>query len=469
MCKAEKSKVNLVSFELSPEWDNIAKSYIDNPKARIKSVNDLIQLVCGTDYHTSIAIDGTWGSGKTFFVKQAKMLMDINNTFVKVDYIDENTKKQIIDKTNNSVRTLIEEKLPVCVYYDAWSNDDTDDPLLSLVYSIVDEYSINFKNYPELENVLKELLDILKPFLPIKLYTILKLPFLFIGKDNYLEAVKNKLVLKDKITSLFNKILLERGNRLIVFIDELDRCSPIFAIKLLERIKHYFNNDNITFVFSVNIKQLACTIRKFYGADFNAVKYIERFFDFVITMPEFDMDYFCESLMFDDPFEDSKSMLTTITKSLDLNLRETARFMRSINCFKNYYVKTCLNAHYPDDFKNTIVFAYKLLILPILGLLSKDMTYKDKLLSGDGYQMYSNLTNTIKEYKILCEHLSSFVGARPDEDMSKRVYASYSEEYSKSNNIKPISNFISIKDVLERAFDFPRELSTCFEKINNDE
>ena len=469
MCKTEEKKEKLVPFELSPEWNNIALSYTNNPKDRNQDVDDLLQLICSIDSHASIAIDGEWGCGKTFFVKQGKMLMDINNTFVKADYIDENTKKQILDKTNNNIRTLIEEKLPVCVYYDAWSNDDTDDPLLSLVYSIVNEYSINFKDYPELENVLKELLDLLRPFLPIKLYTIFKLPFLFIGKDNYLEAVKNKHVLKHKINSLLNRILLERGNRLIVFIDELDRCSPIFAIKLLERIKHYFSNDNIVFVFSVNFKQLACTVRKVYGSDFKAEKYLERFFDFIITMPEFDMDYFCESLMFDDPFKDSKSMLTTITKSLKLNLRETARFMRSINCFKNYYVKTCLNAHYSDDFKNTIVFAYKLLILPILGLLSKDMTNKNKLLSGDGYQMYSNLTNTIKEYKILCKPLSSFVDARSDEDISKRIYASYSEEYSKNNNIKPISNFIGTKDIWERAFDFPREFSTCFEKVNNDE
>ena len=49
---------------------------------------------------------------------------------------------------------------------------------------------------------------------------------------------------------------LKKGNRLIIMVDELDRCKPSYAVKLLERIKHYFTNDRITFVFSVNTYEL---------------------------------------------------------------------------------------------------------------------------------------------------------------------------------------------------------------------
>ena len=50
--------------------------------------------------------------------------------------------------------------------------------------------------------------------------------------------------------------MVERGNRLIIFIDELDRCKPTFAVHLLEQIKHYIFDDRITFVFSINLEQL---------------------------------------------------------------------------------------------------------------------------------------------------------------------------------------------------------------------
>ncbi len=87
------------------------------------------------------------------------------------------------------------------------------------------------------------------------------------------------------MSEFFTEILCERGNRLVIFIDELDRCKPTYAIKLLEQIKHYMMDDRITFVFSVNLEQLQHTIKCYYGADFDASRYLDRFFDFRIDWP----------------------------------------------------------------------------------------------------------------------------------------------------------------------------------------
>mgnify|MGYP004689414597 CR=1 FL=1 len=75
------------------------------------------------------------------------------------------------------------------------------------------------------------------------------------GKDTIPEITTMEN-LKETLNILLDKLLIERGDKLVVFVDELDRCNPIYAIKLLERIKHFFDHENIIFVFSVNVKEL---------------------------------------------------------------------------------------------------------------------------------------------------------------------------------------------------------------------
>ena len=43
-------------------------------------------------------------------------------------------------------------------------------------------------------------------------------------------------------------------------------------------------------MFSVNLEQLQHTIKHYYGADFDACRYLDRFFDLRISMPPIDLD-----------------------------------------------------------------------------------------------------------------------------------------------------------------------------------
>ena len=56
------------------------------------------------------------------------------------------------------------------------------------------------------------------------------------------------LVFKQELAQLADK--LEKP--LVVIIDELDRCRPDFAIRLIERIKHFFDIPKIVFVLVMN-------------------------------------------------------------------------------------------------------------------------------------------------------------------------------------------------------------------------
>lgn len=66
-------------------------------------------------------------------------------------------------------------------------------------------------------------------------------------------------------------------------IDELDRCKPVFALQLLERIKHFFAVPNVHFVLGTHMGQLRNSVNAAYGADINANTYLQKFIS--LTFP----------------------------------------------------------------------------------------------------------------------------------------------------------------------------------------
>lgn len=71
--------------------------------------------------------------------------------------------------------------------------------------------------------------------------------------------------------------------KLVIVVDELDRCRPDYALNLLEVIKHFFDVPNVHFVLGVNLKELANSVRARYGANIEAEKYLQKFVS--ISMP----------------------------------------------------------------------------------------------------------------------------------------------------------------------------------------
>lgn len=69
---------------------------------------------------------------------------------------------------------------------------------------------------------------------------------------------------------------------LIFIIDELDRCKPIFALAILERVKHFMSVPNIHFILGVNLRQLEGSVRFAYGQDIDAGEYLQKFVNLTI-------------------------------------------------------------------------------------------------------------------------------------------------------------------------------------------
>jgi KAP family P-loop domain len=73
---------------------------------------------------------------------------------------------------------------------------------------------------------------------------------------------------------------------LIVIIDELDRCRPTYAIRVLEEAKHFFDDTGTVFVYGMNRAALAATVRSIYGATFPAEHYLARFVRRQVQLPD---------------------------------------------------------------------------------------------------------------------------------------------------------------------------------------
>lgn len=270
--------------DLQPTAENILDTYSDDAIGRNGDVFRFVSMLNTANRPFSVAVDAPWGAGKTFFVKQVKLVLDAFNPHTKCQ---EQIEADLVQRTwqRNKGADKADLQPQVTVYYDAWRNDNDTDPVHSLVYAILQTVESDFK-FRESSGLIRLAAGFVDAFQGTSISNLLDL----LHGENPLAAIGAQKKVEQQFAEFLESLLAERGNRLVVFVDELDRCNPSFAVKLLERIKHYFFNDRITFVFSVNINELQHTIKKHYGTDFDACRYLDRFFDFRLSLPPVDMD-----------------------------------------------------------------------------------------------------------------------------------------------------------------------------------
>lgn len=101
----------------------------------------------------------------------------------------------------------------------------------------------------------------------------------FKSYSNYKSNVEE---FKNVLKSLFSN---NGGKPTVVIIDELDRCRPDYAIKLLETVKHFFGIEGLVFVIAFDEDQLRDSVKQLYGTT-NFRGYITKFLDFSFSLPE---------------------------------------------------------------------------------------------------------------------------------------------------------------------------------------
>ena len=314
--------------DLESTEENIMDTFVKNSVGRNDSLLKFIEMLNYQDDSYSIALDGKWGSGKTFFVKQCKLVLDCLNDENQSQYKDQVL--NVIDEDEIAKLTKVNFKT---VYFDAWKNDSDLDPIVSLSKSIATTaFNIKTKAKDVAIEAGKKLIEIAaKEIAKIDIDSILDI---FHTEENVEAKFKKELA-----------SLIPKHGRLIVFIDELDRCRPTYAVKLLERVQHFFDNKKITFIFSVNLYELKNTIKKLYGSSFDGDRYLDRFFYSIISLP--DAYYASENI--EGLSSDEKMYLKycdEITQKFNFSLREQNHFtsMIDITGAKNRFLSSNYHA-----------------------------------------------------------------------------------------------------------------------------
>ena len=69
----------MIKLEKKSTEENIKTTFIDNTINRNVDLARMISIIKSVGDGYSIALNSKWGTGKTFFVKQIKMILDSNN------------------------------------------------------------------------------------------------------------------------------------------------------------------------------------------------------------------------------------------------------------------------------------------------------------------------------------------------------------------------------------------------------
>ncbi len=218
-----------------------------------------------------LAIDGEWGVGKTTFVQMWRQTL-----------------------INDGFHTL---------YFNVWEDDFISDPIIGLVNQ--------FRHMEQSDDVKAKYMKVV--LYAGKLFSGI-LPAIAKGiakkhvgtevaevieagagttADSFSSLIDNYQKQCDSIEQFRNSLIdlisvvSNQDKPLVFIVDELDRCNPHFAVKVLERIKHLFSVPNIVFVLSIDKKQLCNSICGYYGSDcFNAEEYLKRFIDIEYQLPK---------------------------------------------------------------------------------------------------------------------------------------------------------------------------------------
>ena len=215
-----------------------------------------------------LGIHGNWGSGKTSFMRQLQYGLggecEEDGSIKK----SSSTKKR---KINKSIAT---------VWFDSWRYQHESTPIVALLQEMRRQLAVmpavkeKFKKFSDiaLRYTLDGLSDVGKAIgveaLP-RGEKIQKIGDAWESR-HHAQTLNTDSIRKHLHETIVSLLPGGERSRIVVFIDDLDRCNPKAAIRLLEGLKIYLNLPNCVFVIGMNESVVLDAIRDEISAPSNA-------------------------------------------------------------------------------------------------------------------------------------------------------------------------------------------------------
>ena len=318
---------------------------------RRKPIAEKVISLLRSDIHVSpMVIDGGWGTGKTEFCHKL-------------------------------INHMAEDDSHHLLYVDAFQADHADEPLLTVLAEVLKIIPEGDKRRGLIQKVLPAIRYGLKTALKAGVTHLLKQDFADVVEDYDKEIQKTadkaidasvESLLKDHIKAAeslksLQKTLEEVAEQkpIILFVDELDRCRPDFAVNMLEIIKHTFSVEGVQFVLITNIQQLKASINHCYGPTVDAQRYLDKFLKFTFSLPQMNSGetlasttHYLKLIQHSSELSNCEldvpayvDLMTVIIKEHNLSLREVETLIRHLEIYQ-----VLSN----DGIGSNVIFGYKL-------------------------------------------------------------------------------------------------------------
>lgn len=246
--------------------DITALTFDERDEFKRKSIAEKVISLLKADIDISpMVIDGSWGTGKTEFCHKLINLMHGNDSHHLI-YIDAFK----ADHADEPLMTVLAEVIKVL------PDDDSKQSFMKKALPAV-RYGFKASAKAVVSHVLKQdFADVADDFDKAIQKTADK------AIDATVESLLKDHVKADKNLKALQTALAEVAatKPIILFVDELDRCRPNFAVDMLEIIKHTFDVEGVNFVLITNTQQLKASVNHCYGHAVDAQRYLDKFIKF---------------------------------------------------------------------------------------------------------------------------------------------------------------------------------------------
>jgi len=323
------------------------KDYIELP-GRSRFMDSFSDELLNSRENLNYAVCGSWGVGKTFLIKKLEEVL-----YEKMELI------------NNS----IDYKQNIFfLYLDAWSMDHFESPLVAFVDTIMknDKLEKQF-NSDEFWRSVTINWNFGLSFLGLSAEFNTELE-----RRQILSQVKYSTILRDRIQLTLSEYMKSKNfDKVILIIDELDRCRPDFTIKLLEQYKHFTESFNrmIEIVYVIDDAQLLASLKAIYGNEYDVDTYIHKIFDCIVRVPHIDEKtfymYFEKSFDLRNDF--TFKFLEEFSEVAELTFRDFNRLKKITDRINKEVLKEdIMSASHPEKTRAMVLLAILNLRNPVL-------------------------------------------------------------------------------------------------------